>query len=76
MIDLLERLTHSAIAVPLIVIVLYNVYNNLTAKPSVPGNLPWIGRKSTGFFAETKAHLASFSDVPGQLAEGYAKVML
>jgi len=74
MIDVLDYLTRPAVAVPLVIVLLYKAYAQLTAISPVPTDLPWIGRDFGKIFSETRAHLSSFNNVREWLAEGYGQV--
>lgn len=71
---LAERFTNPAVAIPIVVLVLYFVYNRFTAGEAVPAGLPWVGKDPSKLFAETRAALQSFNCVRDWLNEGYEKV--
>lgn len=54
-------------------LVVFLALNYATSLPSIPKNMPWIG-KSDGFLSETRASWASFSNARKWFAEGYKKV--
>lgn len=70
---IMDRLSNSLIWAPVLFAFISLLYSRLTARRTTPKNLPWIG-KPAGFFAETRAHLASFNNVRQWLGEGYKKV--
>jgi hypothetical protein len=70
---IMDRLSSSYIWLPVLFAVFSLLYSRITAGKTTPKNLPWIG-KSTGLFAETRAHLASFNNVREWLGEGYKRV--
>lgn len=70
---LAERFTNPAVAIPIVVLVLYFVYNRFAAGEAVPAGLPWVGKDPSKFFAETRAALQSFNCVRDWLNEGYEK---
>lgn len=71
---LLQRLQSPAVAVAIILFIIYSIYNRLTAVPSIPEGVPWIGKDSSKLFAETRAFLASFGNVTEWLEIRYEKV--
>lgn len=71
---LLQRLSSPTVALPILFLVIYSIYNRLTAVSSLPAGLPWIGKDSGKIFADTRANLASFSSVRDWLEVGYNKV--
>ena len=60
---LLQRLSSPTVALPILFLVVYSVYNRLTTVSNKSACLPWIGKNSSKVFADTRANLASFSSV-------------
>jgi hypothetical protein len=58
---------------PLFFFIFYIAYGQLTYKPQIPSNIPWIGKDSSKLFAETRAMIPIFGNVRKWLAEGYKK---
>ena len=71
---LFERLSDLPVAIPIAILVIYSGYRQLTAEPSVPTGVPWVGKEPNKVFADTRATFASFSNVRKWLGEGYEKV--
>lgn len=71
---LLQRLQSPAVAVPIILFIIYSIYNRLTAVPNIPEGVPWIGKDPSKLFADTRAFLASFGNGREWLRIGYEKV--
>ena len=74
--SLIQRLSQPSYAIPVALFALYSIYSRLSYKSSVPPGIPWVGKSSSGLFAETRATFASFSNVCNWLGEGYEKVWL
>lgn len=70
---LIERLSNPLVFVPLLFILVSILHSYLTGEKEVPPSLPWIGKESNKLFAETRAHLASFTKVRQWLTEGYER---
>jgi len=51
----------------------YVFHAQLTYKPEFPPNVPWVGKDSSKFFAESRAMISSFNNARRWLAEGYEK---
>ena len=63
-----------AILYPMCFVVVAWLYSHVMSCKCLPSSLPWIGKDSSKWFAETRAHFASFTNVRQWLAEGYLKV--
>ena len=74
--DFLERLSTPAVAVPLLLFVLFSVYNRLTTVSNIPERVPWIGKDTSKIFASTRASIAGFNNARKWLEDGYDKVFL
>ena len=72
----IQRLSSPAVAVPVLLLVIYSVYNRLTAVSNFPAGLPWTGRDSSKWFANTRASLGSFTSCREYLEAGYKQVPL
>jgi hypothetical protein len=76
--SLVERLLgygYSQIIFYLVSFILVSIiYSYATSCKSLPLSIPWIGKDSRKLFAETRAHLTSFTKVKQWLQEGYDKV--
>ncbi|KAL9135843.1 MAG: hypothetical protein Q9175_002948 [Cornicularia normoerica] len=70
---LLHRLSSPTVALPILLFVVFSVYNRLTAVSNIPAGLPWVGKDSSNLFANTRAKLASFTNVREWLEVGYNK---
>lgn len=70
---LLERVFYPSFAIPIALFVVYSIYTRLTSTSTVPSGLPWVGKDSNKRFADTRATLASFSNVREWLGDGYEK---
>lgn len=71
---LFQLLSNPAVALLILLLVVYSVYNRLTAVSNIPAGIPWIGKDPSKLFADTRANLASFSNVREWLEVGYKKV--
>lgn len=71
---IVRSLMNPAIFLPLFFVTVSTVYTSLTARAPLPTCIPWIGKDSNRLFAETRAHLSSFTQVKQWLQEGYEKV--
>ena len=71
-----QRLSSPAVVFPVLLLVVYSVYNRLTAVSNIPAGLPWIGKDSSKWFANTRVNLASFTRCREYLEAGYKKVPL
>ncbi|RDI89562.1 hypothetical protein Vi05172_g121 [Venturia inaequalis] len=69
----MEYLFSPWVWMPLLFVIVSTIYSRLTATLPPPSDLPWVGKDSSKTFAETRAHLASFSNVRQLLHEGYNK---
>ncbi|KAF2436506.1 cytochrome P450 [Tothia fuscella] len=69
---IIERLSSPFIWIPLLFACVSILNSRITARKTTPKGLPWIG-KSSGLFAETRAHISSFNNVRQWLGEGYKK---
>lgn len=72
----IQRLSSPAVAFPIFLLVIYSVYNRLTAVPNIPTGLPWTGKDSSKWFANTRANLGSFTRCREYLEAGYKQVPL
>jgi len=66
--------TRPTITVPAVIFLIFVAVRVLTSDTLVPKSLPWVGRPSSGPFAETRASFSSFNNVRAWLQEGYATV--
>lgn len=73
---LLERPSNPSITVPLVLLVTYAIYNRLHVSPSIPSELPWVGRDPSKLFSQTRVSLASLTNYRQWLNEGYQKAPL
>ena len=71
-----QRLSTPTVAIPLLLLVIFFVYNRLTNVSNVPGGVPWIGKDTSKMFASTRASIAGFKNVRKWLEVGYHKVFL
>lgn len=73
---LVQRLPSPAVALPILLLVVYSLYIRLTAVSNIPAGLPWIGKDPSKVLADTRANLASLSSVREWLEVGYSKVRM
>ena len=73
---LLQSLPSPAVALPILLLVVYSLYNRLTAVSNIPAGLQWIGKDPSKVFADTRANPASFTSVREWLEVGYSKVRM
>lgn len=66
--------TRPTITVPAVIFLIFVAVRVLTSETLVPKSLPWVGRPTSGPFAETRASFSSFNNVRAWLQEGYATV--
>lgn len=69
-----ELVTSPAALVSVLVLVLVQIIQGLAKTSKVPEGVPWVGKDAGRLFAETRAHLGSFSKAITYLTEGYQKV--
>lgn len=72
--SVMEWLSSPFVWMPLLFVIVSMLYSRFTAVLPPPSDLPWVGKASSTMFAETRAHLASFSNVRQLLHEGYNNV--
>ena len=72
----LQRLSNPTVAFPILLLVIYSVYKRLTAVSNTPAGLPWTGKDSSKWFANTRANLGSFTRCREYLEAGYQQVPL
>ena len=66
--------TRPTITVPAVIFLIFAALRLLKSETLVPKSLPWVGRPTSGPFAETRASFSSFNNVRAWLKEGYATV--
>ena len=71
----LQRLSTPSVAIPLLLFIIFSVYNRLT-KHNIPKGVPWIGKDTSKMFAGTRASIAGLKDVKKWLEVGYDQVFL
>ena len=76
MIDIIEHAARPAVIAPFVLFFIIQVFGALISTSKAPKNLPWVGKDTSKFFAETRAHLSSFKHGVKNLADGYEKVCL
>lgn len=69
-----ELVPRPALLLPICFVILSVLYSLATASDSLPTTIPWIGKDPHKLFAETRAHLSSFTKVRQWLKAGYDKV--
>ena len=72
----IQRLSSPVVAFPILLLVIYSVYKRLTAVSNIPAGLPWTGKDTNKWFANTRANLGSFTRCSEYLEAGYNQVPL
>ncbi len=68
-----EYLSKPVVIVPLVLVVLYVIYVQLTSEHLIPKHVPWVGRRSE-LFSKSRANLRSFNKSRELLDDVYYKV--
>ena len=71
---LLQRLSSPTIAIPILLLIVYYLYNRLSAASDLPADLPCISKDPSKVSADIRPNLASFSSAKEWLELGYNKV--
>ena len=71
----LQHLSSPAVALSLVLFVIFSICNRLTNVSTITGGVPWIGKDTSKTFAGTRASIAGFNYFRKWLENGYDKVL-